>query len=161
MKRVPSLLAMVSTLIVSFLPDWGYSLLNRTRWEQFRSEFSVSEVLRPMFIGEIIANLIFVLMLLGLAWLVLLRYEKDVLTVWIFVGLGLICMLYLPMVLIGPKGLQEGLTSSGFRTATRGFRNILMEKGFATYFELGSSGIFVIGILGLSRKQKLSGDAAG
>jgi hypothetical protein len=101
---------------------------------------------------EIVANVVFILALFGLAWLVLLRFEKDVLITWIFIVVGMIGVLYLPLVLVGPQGWQEFLTSSGFGVMTRGFRATLMERGFGTYFGIASAGIFTVGVLGLFRK---------
>ena len=118
----------------------------------------ISDRLRPLLIGEMVANIIFILALFGLAWLVLLKFNKDVLIAWIFILVGFLCMLYLPLVLVGPPGLQEFLTTSGFGVMTRGFRATLMENGFGTYFGLGSSGVLVIGILRLFRGETFYGN---
>jgi hypothetical protein len=134
MSKALSITAMVFTILLSFLRDWGYALLRREWAEQPGSGFSVPDVLRIMLIGEIVANIAFILAMFGLAWLVLSGFEKDTLIAWIFILVGIIGMLYLPLVLAGPQGLQEFLTSSGFGVATRGFRMTLMGRGFGTNF---------------------------
>jgi hypothetical protein len=144
---------MVSTIILSFLLDRGFTLLRQAGKDKFGADNFFTDQLRSLLIGEMVANIIFILALFGLAWLVLLRFNKDVLIAWIFILVGFICMLYLPLVLGGPPGLQGFLTSSGFGVMTRGFQATLMENGFGTYFGLGSSGVLIMGILGLFRGE--------
>ena len=158
MKRILSLSAMVSTIILSFLLDRGFTLLSQAVKDKFGADYLISDRLRPLLIGEMVANIIFILAMFGLAWLVLLKFNKDVLIAWIFILVGFLCMLYLPLVLVGPPGLQEFLTTSGFGVMTRGFRATLMENGFGTYFGLGSSGVLVIGILRLFRGETFYGN---
>ncbi len=140
---------MILTLILSFLLDRSYALLKPAVMGPDQLN---SRALLPRFAGDFVADLIFVLALLGLAWLVLIKFDKDILVAILYIAVGIIGLLYLLLVLIGPPGVAEPLVTSAFGVMTRGFRATLMEIGFGTYFGMASAGIFIIGVTRLVRK---------
>ena len=150
MPRIYSLSAMDLFLILSFLLDRISSLLIHTVIEE--DQFSPAIYLHRI-VGHMVANLFFLLALLGLGWLILLKLDKDILVAILYIILGIICMLYIPILLIGPSGVTQILTSSIFGMMTRGFRMTLMENVFGSYFGMAAAGILVFGVLGLIRRK--------
>jgi hypothetical protein len=150
MPRIYSLSAMDLFLILSFLLDRISSLLIHTVIEE--DQFSPAIYLHWI-VGHTVANLFFLLALLGLGWLILLKLDKDILVAILYIILGIICMLYIPILLIGPSGVTQILTSSIFGMMTRGFRMTLMENVFGSYFGMAAAGILVFGVLGLIRRK--------
>jgi hypothetical protein len=146
--KIYSLSALILTLILSFLLDRSFAILKRAAVGPDQYD---PNTLVPRFAGDIVADLIFVPALLGLAWLVLTRFKRDILVAILYIAVGIIGVLYLPLVLIGPPGAADSLVTSAFGVMTRGFRATLMEIGFSSYFSMASAGIFIIGVLGLVR----------
>lgn len=152
MKRTISLVALLATLVLSFLLDLGSVYLDaRVRVEGLGLRSFDPDTLPVRVAGDVAADLIFVLAVIALAWWVLVRREQDAVVAWPFLAVGAMSLLYLPLLVAGPAAVVEFLTSSGFGALTRGFRATLLARGFGSYFGLAGAGAFAIGLLGLLR----------
>jgi len=147
MQKLFSIVLMLVLLLLAFILDrWGLVLR-----ELGAQAFQVS----PRLWGGVLSDLVFMIAVLGFAWLVYARLGLDLLVWVIYILVGGFFLFYIPIWSIW-LGNQAALPQSSI---LRQFNDTLMSAGLRSFFSLSSASILVAGIVGLlaGRGEEIEG----
>jgi hypothetical protein len=130
MQKVFSIVLMLVLLLLSFVLD---------RWISLLGDLAASSMNPwPSLWGGILSSLVYMILVLGFAWLVFLQLERDWWVWVIYILVGALFLFYLPLWSLFP-----GVRLLG------SLHTLLMAGGLRSYVSLSSAAILVTGFLGL------------